>query len=187
MNLHSKSYRIARRAGQQGARPSGVDQPGVEKLATESISSQKESLDGHQDRRNSNLGPFDSISTINQKKKRTIWTREEYKDVMYCFYYTLENPEINNTDGTFIKWCERNSSSEKRAYLDANKLANVRRYITCEKKLTDEELHHIKTKVKNEMTSSVYEETILETVIMKKENYLKQLPEKMMNHLITQL
>ena len=28
--------------------------------------------------------------------------------------------------------------------------------------MTDEELHHIKTKVKNEMTSSVYEETILE-------------------------
>jgi len=113
MNLHSKSYRIARRAGQQGARPSGVDQPGVEKLATESISSQKESLDGHQDRRNSNLGPLDSIPTQNQKKKRQKWTREEYKDVMYCFYYTLENPLMNNTDGTFTKWCERNSSSEK--------------------------------------------------------------------------
>ena len=65
MNLRSKSYRIARRAGQQGARPSGVDQ-----LATESISSQKESLNGHQDRRHSNLGPLDSIPTQNQKKKR---------------------------------------------------------------------------------------------------------------------
>ena len=113
MNLRSKSYRIARRAGQQGARPSGVDQPGVEKLATESISSQKASSDGHQDRRNSNLGPLDSIPTQNQKEKRKKWTREEYKDVMYCFYYSLENPEMNNTYGTFIKWCERNSSSEK--------------------------------------------------------------------------
>jgi len=57
-------------------------------------------------------------------------------------------------------------------------LANVRRYITREKNLTDEELDHIKTQVKNEMTSSLYEETILETVIMKKQNYLQQLPEK---------
>jgi len=64
---------------------------------------------------------------------------------MYCFCYTLENPEMNNTDGTFIKWCKRNSSSEKRTYLDANKLANVRRYITREKNLTDEELDHKNT------------------------------------------
>ena len=70
MNLRSKSYRIVRRAGQQGARPSGVDQPGVEKLATESMSSQTESLDGNQDRKNSNSGPLDSIPTQNQKKKR---------------------------------------------------------------------------------------------------------------------
>ena len=65
MNLRSKSYRIVRRAGQQGARPSGV-----EKLATESMSSQTESLDGHQDRKNSNSGPLDSTPTQNQKKKR---------------------------------------------------------------------------------------------------------------------
>ena len=163
MNLRSKSYRIVRRAGQQGARPSGVDQPGVEKLATESISSQTESLDGHQDRRISNSGPLDSIRTQNQKKKRKKWTKEEYKDVMYCFYYTLENPEMNNTDGTFIKWCERNSDSDKRAYLDANTLANVRRYITREKKLTDEELNHIKTQVRHEMRHRLHEETILES------------------------
>ena len=107
---------------------------------------------------------------------------------MYCFYYTLENVEIKITDGTFIKRCERNSSSKKGPRnLDGNKMASVRRYVTREKKLTDEELYHIKTQVKNEMISSLYEETILETVIMKKENYLQQLPEKMMNHLITQL
>ena len=163
MNLRSKSYRIVRRAGQQGARPSGVDQPGVEKLATESISSQTESLDGYQDRRISNSGPLDSIPTQNQKKKRKKWTKEEYKDVMYCFYYTLENPEMNNTDGSFIKWCERNSDSDKRAYVDANKLANVRRYITREKKLTDEELNHIKTQVRHEMRHRLHEETILES------------------------
>ena len=50
MNLRSKSYRIARRAGQQGARPSGLDQPEVEKLATESKSSITQSFHGHQAR-----------------------------------------------------------------------------------------------------------------------------------------
>ena len=41
-------------------------------------------------------------------------------------------------------------------------MASVRRYIASEKKLRDEELDHIKTQVKNEMTSSFYEETIFE-------------------------
>ena len=62
-------------------------------------------------------------------------------NVLFLSYFG--NLEMNNTDGTFIKWCERNSCSEKRAYLDANKLENVRRYITREKKLKDEELDYI--------------------------------------------
>ena len=41
-------------------------------------------------------------------------------------------------------------------------MANVRRYIIREKKLTDEELDHIKTRVRNKMRSSLCEETILE-------------------------
>jgi len=67
-------------------------------------------------------------------------------------------------------------------------LANVRRYITREKKLTDEELDHIKAQVKNEMTSSLYEETTLER---NRDHEKRELPaaatRKMMNHLITQL
>ena len=41
-------------------------------------------------------------------------------------------------------------------------MANVRRYITRERKLTYEELDYIKTQVKNEIKSSLYEETMLE-------------------------
>ena len=41
-------------------------------------------------------------------------------------------------------------------------MANDRRYITREKKLTDEELNHIKTQVTHEMRHRLHEETILE-------------------------
>ena len=51
---------------------------------------------------------------------------------------------MNNNDGTFNKWCERNSNSEKLACLDTNKLANIRRYIVREKKLTDTEIAQFK-------------------------------------------
>ena len=149
MNLRSKSYRIARRAGQQGARPSGLYQPEVEKLATESKSFITQSFHGHQDGGIPNPGPGNSTLNQTQKKKRNKWTREEYKDVMYCFYFTLENPTTNNTDGTFNKWRERNSNNEKLTYLDANKLANVRRYIVREKKLTDTEIAQIKEQLES--------------------------------------
>ena len=85
MNLRSKSYRIGRRAGQQGARPSGLDQPEVEKLATKSKSSITQSSHGHQDGRIPNPVPGNSTLNQTQKKERDKRTREEYKDVMYCF------------------------------------------------------------------------------------------------------
>ena len=74
----------------------------------------------------------------------------------------MENAITNNTDGTFNKLRERNSSSEKLTYLDANKLANVRRYIVREKKLTDTEIAQIKEQVKVDMNRNLMEETVLE-------------------------
>ena len=161
MNLRSKSYRIARRAGQQGARPSGLDQPEVEKLATESKSSIMQSFHGHQDERISNPGPGNS--TLNQtQKQRSKWTREEYSDVMYCFYFTLDNPITNNTDGTFNKWHERNSNNKKLTYLDANKLANVRRYIVGDMTITNTEIAQIKEQVRIDMSHNLMEEIVRE-------------------------
>ena len=60
-----------------------------------------------------------------QKKNRNKWTRKEYKDVMYCFYFTLENLILNNTDRNLNKWRECNSNRKKLVYLDANMLANT--------------------------------------------------------------
>ena len=63
MKLRNKSYRIVRRAGQQGSRPPGFDQPGVEKSATVSNTSPKQSLHGHYDGLTPNPGHTGSPST----------------------------------------------------------------------------------------------------------------------------
>ena len=47
-------------------------------------------------------------------KKIQKWSREEYKEILYCFYYPIENPS-------------KNPPKKQREYVDANKLANVRR------------------------------------------------------------
>ena len=148
MKTRKKSYRIVRRAGQQGTRPSGKDQPEVEKSATESDSSLNECPSGNQNGSCPNPGPSGSPPKKNQKEKRKKWTREEHKEVMYCFYYALEKPQTNNTEDTFLTWFRRNSDSDKVDGMDANKLANVRRYIMRSKKLTDMEIELIKEQVK---------------------------------------
>ena len=162
MNLCAKSYRIARLAGQQGVRPSVLDQPEVEKLATESKSSITQSFQGHQDGRIPNPGPGNSTLDQAEKKTRNKWAREEYKDVMYCSYVTLENPIMTNTDGTFNKWCERNSNNETLTYSDANMLANLRRYIVREKKLTDTEIAQSKEQVRVDMSHNLMEQIVRE-------------------------
>lgn len=150
MKTRKKSYRIVRRAGQQGTRPSGEDQPEVEKSATESNSSLNEYPSGHQNGSCPNPGPSGSPPKKNQKEKRKKWTREEHKEVMFCFYYALEKPQTNNTDDTFLTWCSRNSESDKIDGMDANKLANVRRYIMRSKKITDMEIELLKEQVKKD-------------------------------------
>ena len=55
----------------------------------------------------------------------------------------------NNTNDTYITWCQRNNESNKRKNMDANKLVNQRRYIICNKKLTDIDIEKIKEQVIN--------------------------------------
>ena len=151
MKTRNNSCCIARRADQQGVRPPGQDSPGIEKYATESTSSTSRNPLGHQDGKVPTPGPAaQPSSNNNQKKTRRKWTREEYTEVMYCFYYALEKPETNNTDDTYNTWCLRNSDSEKTQMLDPSKLANVSRYIVRSKKLTELEISIIKDRVKND-------------------------------------
>ena len=71
------SYRIARRAGHQGARPSVSGQAEVEKLATDLPSPPAVAAN-----------PTKSLSQEGlphqRKNTRQKWTREDYTEVMFC-------------------------------------------------------------------------------------------------------
>ena len=141
--LHRPSRRY------QGTRPPLVNQGGVEKWATGQNSSHND-LDGNQNRHSSNLGPPESTSIVTRPVKpqqRQKWSREEYKEILYCFYYALENPSKTcTTERTYNLWRERNK--QDREYIDANKLANIRRDILKKKRISDAEIYEIKEEVK---------------------------------------
>ena len=67
------------------------------------------------------------------------------KEVMYAFYMSLKKPSGSHTENTFSIWRSRNHNV--RMNLNGNKLANVRRDIMNNKRLTDVELREIKEKV----------------------------------------
>ena len=81
-----------------------------------------------------------------------ICTREEYKRLLYAYYYALKEPsETNFTSGTYRIW--GNNSKDIRTYVDTNKLTNLRRDIVKNKRLIDEEIHNIKEEVRKDITS----------------------------------
>ena len=128
-NNQRKSSRIARRPVKQGARPSVMDQADVEKCTTGTNSTHPQASSGHLNEETIQLGPSDSVETTNQtKKKRVIWTREEYKQVMEAYVTAQMKPSgETNTKQTYMLW--RTANPTKRLNIDANRLANVRRDI----------------------------------------------------------
>ena len=149
-NHHRQSSHIARRAVKQGARPSMVNQVEVEKCTTGTNSFNPQALESFQDENTTQIGPLDSRST-NQilKKPRQKWTREEYKQVMIAYYQALEQPSNKNiTNRAYEIW--RKDNVDNRANIDANKLADVRRDIVKNKRLTDMELERIRIDVRKE-------------------------------------
>ena len=77
---------------------------------------------------NPNLDPLNPPCHKNISKAKIIkWTCEEYKEVMTAFYQALKEPKDNTTKQTYELW--RQKVGEHRSYIDANKLANVRRDI----------------------------------------------------------
>ena len=78
----------------RGTHPPLDNQGGVKKCTTGSKSSRNH-LDGSQNQQHSNLGPLESTATdtrLKMKEKCQKWSREELKEIFYCFHYTLENP-----------------------------------------------------------------------------------------------
>ena len=77
------------------------NQDGVKKWATGSTSSNTD-VNGNQNRQCSNLGPSDTTSTKAKPKKRQKRSREEYKEILYCFYCALENPTLNGKNQQIV-------------------------------------------------------------------------------------
>ena len=123
--------------GKQGTRPPKESkQPGVEKCTNGSATSLGKQSDGNHAQGYLPAGPSRVTPTKKKEKdKRQKWSREDYKEVMYAFYMSLEKPPGSHTEKSFSIWRSRNHNV--RMNLNGNKLANVRRYITNNKILTD--------------------------------------------------
>ena len=152
MSQNNNSYRIGRRAGQQGPRPSVRNQAEVEKSATGTNSPVHELEVIHAENVSHN-GPHVSTSQNQSKSNRQKWSREEYKEVMEAYYYITLNPlETSTTEAMYNLWRQKHPNT--RLYIDANKLGNVKRDIIRNKRLTDLELEDIKMKACEMSTSS---------------------------------
>ena len=144
------SYRIARRAGQQGACPSASGQAEVEKLSTDLPSqpavaaNRSESLS-----QQSPSTPERAGTNTDRRNTRQKWTREDYIEVMFCYYKAKADPSEGVTKDTYRMWRERNPI--KRPNLTDNALMNQRRFIEKQNKLTGIELDNIKQRVENEL------------------------------------
>ncbi len=88
------SYRIARRAGQQGARPSVADQAEVEKLATvPATPTSRVELTGHCTEASTQCSPSTTSSTyIAGSSQRLRWTNQQYREVIWCYTYIAHHP-----------------------------------------------------------------------------------------------
>ncbi|CAI9719292.1 Hypothetical predicted protein [Octopus vulgaris] len=109
-------------------------------------------MDGHFNGKFPNSSPPSSPPQPPQKEKckRNKWTREEYKEVIYVYYYALGRPsQERHTANSYSIWRTRNQDS--RPYLDENKLANVRRDIFRNNRLTYSEISAIKHATENDI------------------------------------
>ena len=159
-----RSTRIARRAGEQGARPSTSNQVEVEKSATGRNSSKPRDGDPSLNETKSQGGGTPTPRPNNTKSKRCKWSEEEYKGVMRAYYEAKHHPKGQCcTKEAYNIW--RSANQNTREGIDANKLANVRRYIVNQKILNDEQLQEIEDEVKvKDVNNNAIEQTLPEPV-----------------------
>lgn len=80
------------------------------------------------------------------------WSRPDYKEVIWCHFYTVEKLGKGIPKEEFKIWQQRNPNSEHK--LSANTLATERRFILNSNKLTTTELDEIMLEVKNYLRRS---------------------------------
>ena len=132
--------------GKRGTRPQGSRTSlGSKNVLLGSATSLGKHCDGNHAQEDLPAGPSRVTPTKKKgKDKRQKWSREDYKEVMYAFYMSLEKPSGSHTENTFSIWKSHNHVSMN---LNGNKSANVRRDIMNNKRLADVELREIKEKV----------------------------------------
>ena len=144
------SYRIARRAGQQGARPSVSDQAEVEKLSTDLPS--QPSVEANPNESLSQQGPSTlerPATNVDRRNTRQKGTREDYIEVMFCYYKAKADPSEGVTKDTYR--IRRGRNPKQRPNLTDNALMNQRRFIEKQNKLTGIEIDEIKQRVESEL------------------------------------
>ena len=134
---------IGHRADKSGRCSSVRNQAEVEKCAS-GTKLPKNSLKGHQNCVKANSEKSSNKNDLKLKK----WARREYREIMEGYYCIKYHPsDESNTKQTYKIWRERNLNN--RQYIDVNKLANVRRQIVRDKRLSDIELSQIEDAAKN--------------------------------------
>lgn len=80
------------------------------------------------------------------KRKRFKWTKEELRDIEWCYQYCKLKNCLHYLE-IYKLWRQRNPNT--RPHIDANKLQNQRRYMIAAKKLTPEEINSITQQVQS--------------------------------------
>ena len=144
------SCRIARSAGQQGARRPVSDQAEDEKLSTDLPS--QPSVEANPNESLSQEGPSTlerPATNVDRRNNRQKWTREDYIEVMFCYYKAKADPSEGVRKDTYRIWRGRNPN--QRPNLTDNASMNQRRFIEKQNKLTGIEIDEIKQRVESEL------------------------------------
>jgi hypothetical protein len=94
------------------------------------------------------------ISKHTEVKQRMAWTKEETRQVIWCYMYCKQYFTANYKK-VYEIWRQRNP--ECRTYMDAKKLMNQRNYIMKNKKITELEIEEIKKELKGSQRSHLNE------------------------------
>ena len=168
------SHRIARHASQKGARSPVSGQAEDEKLATNLYS--QPTLEVNPNEIFPQQGPSrQERPTINIVKKinRQKWTKEDYIEVMFCYYKAKADPNEGVTKDTYRIW--RGKNPNDRPNLTDNALMNQRRYIERQNKLTEIKIEDIKRRIESEVNiQNSQTESAVADVLVEKTNSLRE-------------
>jgi len=87
-------------------------------------------------------------------KHRRTWTKEEIREVIWCYMYCRQH-FTENYKKVYEIWRQRNPECEM--YMDAKKLMNQKNYIMKHKKITEMEVEEIRRELQESQRSHLEE------------------------------